>query len=85
MKAEIFSKDSCPFCVHAKTLLETRGVPYEEIDAVAQKSVLIERVTRDTGSAPRTVPQIYLDGRHIGGYTELKAYFAQLDEKEAEA
>jgi glutaredoxin 3 len=79
MKAEVYSKDFCPFCVKAKHLLEMKGIEITEIDAVANREQLIERVTADTGDAPRTVPQIYLDGKHIGGYDQLTAYFAKLD------
>lgn len=76
MHAELFSKDHCPYCVRAKHLLEKQGIPYTEISAVEKREELIERVTRDSGEAPRTVPQIYLDGQYIGGYTELAAYFS---------
>lgn len=79
MQAEIFSKPNCPYCVKAKHLLEKRGIPYVEHDAVALREQLIERVTNETGQAPRTVPQIWLDGKHIGGHDQLVAYFTQQD------
>lgn len=74
-RAEIFSKPNCPFCIKAKHLLEKRSIAYEELDAVALRDTLIERVTAETGQAPRTVPQIWLDGKHIGGHDQLVAYF----------
>ena len=76
MKAEVYSKSNCPFCVKAKALLTQKGIEFEELDAVALRDQLIERVTKDTGNAPRTVPQIYLDGQYIGGYDQLAAHFA---------
>lgn len=79
MQAEIYSKDYCPSCVSAKALLNQRGIDYTEIDAVTEREALIERVTADTGKAPATVPQIYLDGSHIGGYEALVAYFKRMD------
>lgn len=74
--AEIYTKSNCAFCVRAKALMQQEGIEYSEIDAVANRETLIERVTKDTGGAPRTVPQIYLDGKYVGGYTELAALIA---------
>lgn len=84
MHAEVFSKPNCPFCVRAKALLEKRGIDYTEVSAVDHREALIERVTADTGAAPRTVPQIYLDGQHVGGHDELVKHFAALDAASAE-
>lgn len=75
MKAEVFFKNNCPFCVRAKELLRERGIEFDEIEAVSNREVLIERVTAATGFAPKTVPQIFLDGQHIGGYDDLVEYF----------
>lgn len=74
MKAELFSRDNCPYCVKAKELLEERGIEYDLLMAADHREALIERVTAITGSAPKTVPQIFLDGQYIGGYTELAAH-----------
>jgi glutaredoxin 3 len=60
----------CPFCVRAKRLLGERGIPYEEID-IGADDVLRAEVVRRTGR--RTVPQIFIDGRSIGGFEELAA------------
>lgn len=70
MKAVIWSKPSCPFCVRAKTLLEQKGIEYEErvIGSGWSKEQLLESVPN-----ARTVPQIFLDGALIGGYTDLRA------------
>lgn len=81
MTTEIYSKPNCPYCVKAKHLLEKRGVPYIEHSAVEQRESLIERVTTATGQPPRTVPQIWLEGKYIGGYDQLAAYFAQQDKE----
>ena len=75
MSATVYSKPNCPFCVRAKALLEKQGIGYTEISAVDYRDQLIEEVTKATGAAPRTVPQIWLDGAYIGGYTELEAHF----------
>ena len=72
MKAVIWSKDHCPYCVQAKTLLEMKGIEFEErkIGSGYTKEDLLEAVPN-----ARTVPQIFLDGELIGGYTELRAKF----------
>lgn len=76
MKATIYTKPNCPYCVRAKALLEKNEIPYVEIDAVAEREALIERVTKDTGAAPRTVPQIYINDEHVGGYDQLVPWLA---------
>lgn len=73
MKATIYSKPNCPYCVRAKMLLENRGAEITELSAVDQREQLIESVQGITGSPPKTVPQIWLDGEYVGGYQELDA------------
>jgi glutaredoxin len=70
MKAIVWSKDACPYCVQAKTLLEQKGIEYEEkkIGEGYSKEDLLEAVP-----TARTVPQIFLDGELVGGFTELRA------------
>ena len=75
MKATVYSKPNCPFCDRAKMLLKNKGVEITEVSAVENREQLIEAVTKETGAAPRTVPQIWLDGKYVGGYTELEAHF----------
>ena len=75
MQATLYSKPNCPFCVRAKKLLMDKGVEITEVSAVENRDQLIEAVTAATGAAPRTVPQIWLDGQYIGGFTELDAHF----------
>jgi glutaredoxin 3 len=71
-RVELYTTPSCPFCVRAKRLLTERRIPYTEIDVSADDE-LREDVMRRTGR--RTVPQIFIDERSIGGYEEL----AELD------
>ena len=59
----------CPYCVAAKRLLQARGIPYTEFD-VAQDDALRADVMQRSGR--RTVPQIFIDGRSIGGFEELR-------------
>lgn len=69
MKAIVWTKDACPYCVAAKNLLEQQGIEYEEkkIGVDYTREQLLEAVP-----TARTVPQIFLDGTHVGGFTELK-------------
>jgi glutaredoxin 3 len=64
----IFTTRWCAYCVRAKTLLESRDLPYEEI-ALDDDPAFRQTVHAATGGW--TVPQILVDGRAIGGYTEL--------------
>lgn len=74
MKAIIWSKDNCPYCVQAKTLLEQQGIEFEErkIGSGYTKEDLLESVPH-----AKTVPQIFLDGELVGGFTELNARFSK--------
>jgi glutaredoxin 3 len=69
MKAIVWSKDQCPYCVQAKALLESKGIEYEErnINNGWDKDDLLEAVP-----TARSVPQIFLDEEYIGGFTELR-------------
>ena len=71
MKAVVWSKNHCPFCDQAKALLTQKGIEFEEkkIGNGFTKEDLLEAVP-----TARTVPQIFLDGKLIGGFTELKQY-----------
>jgi glutaredoxin len=70
--AVIYTKDNCSFCVKAKQLLKKHKIEIiEEIDALKNREALVESVTKETGVAPRTVPQIWLNGEYVGGYKEL--------------
>lgn len=71
MKAVVWSKYNCPFCDQAKNLLKMKGIEFEEkkIGDGYTKEDLLEAVP-----TARTVPQIFLDGNLIGGFTELKSH-----------
>jgi len=69
MTAVVWSKYNCPFCEQAKALLKSKGIAFEEkkIGDGYTKEELLEAVPN-----ARTVPQIFLEGELIGGFTELK-------------
>jgi glutaredoxin len=72
MKAIVWSKYHCPYCEQAKTLLKNKGYVIEErkIGDGYTREELLEAVP-----SARTVPQIFLDGTHVGGFDELKKHF----------
>jgi glutaredoxin 3 len=70
-KVEIYTTTFCPFCVRAKRLLQSKGVEYQEID-VTHDDALRARMVEMAGGR-RTVPEIFIDGKIVGGFDELKA------------
>jgi glutaredoxin 3 len=72
MKAVVWSKPTCPYCVMAKNLLESKGyeVDYRAVGFGWNTEQLLEAVPN-----ARTVPQIFLDNEYIGGYDNLVTYF----------
>lgn len=77
MNAEVFTKPGCPYCVAAKQLLVKRNIPFVERD-ITRRDHWEEITSRVPGF--RTVPQVFLDGRHIGGFDDLTLYFKRLTE-----
>ena len=66
---EIYSKMMCPYCFRAKRLLDEKQIEYREIAVDFGGPLKQEMVQRAGGRT--TVPQIFIDGRHIGGCDEL--------------
>ena len=71
MKAVIWSKENCPFCVQAKALLESKGIKFEERNV--SKDWTREQLLEAVPNA-RTLPQIFVDEQLIGGFTELRKH-----------
>ena len=74
-KIEIYSKAQCPYCDRAKALLTNKGVSYEEIRIDLFPERKEEMIQRANGG--RTVPQIFIDGQHMGGCDDIHALDAQ--------
>ena len=68
----------CPYCVRAKALLQKKGVAYEELRIDGNRELMREMLER---SQRRTVPQIFIDDYHVGGYDDLAELnaFGKLD------
>jgi len=69
----IYSKDYCPYCKNAKKILQYKGIEYDEIDVEFDEQKRAEMIKR---SGRTTVPQIFFDDDHIGGYDDLIRYFS---------
>jgi len=72
---EIYTKFFCPYCSRAKALLESKGAGFTEIDVTMDSG--LRRVMMERSNGRTTVPQIFIDGKHIGGSDELTALDAR--------
>jgi glutaredoxin 3 len=72
----VYSKVNCPSCVKAKRVLDNLNVPYtlQTLGEDIQPSELMELFEQKGLPAPRTAPQIFLNGDYIGGYEQLVSY-----------
>jgi glutaredoxin 3 len=70
-KVEIYTKFLCPYCTRAKSLLASKGVEMVEYDISLGGPKRVEMIQRSNGRT--TVPQVFIDDRHIGGSDDLAA------------
>ena len=70
-KVEIYTKAFCPYCTRALKLLAAKGVDPQEFDITMGGPLRAEMLARANGRT--TVPQIFIDGRHVGGSDDLAA------------
>jgi len=69
MRAEVYGTQACGYCRRAKSLLKASGIEYQEF--IVGEDISSEALSSKIGKPALTVPQIFLDGEYIGGYTEL--------------
>ena len=74
MEITVYSKPACGYCDKAKALLTRLGYTYTE--KVVTKDISLEELFKELGKQVRTIPQIVIYEKHIGGYNELTEYFA---------
>ena len=67
---EIYSKDYCPYCQRAKALLTRKGIEFQEYE-ISTNAVLQQKMQERSGR--RSVPQVFINNKHIGGSDELSA------------
>lgn len=75
MKAVLYTKPMCPFCVKAKAILQQKAIKFVDHDVSANPQLRAE-ISAFVGGC-RTVPMIFLDGNFIGGCSELQALEAE--------
>ena len=73
-KAIIYTKPHCVFCNQAKALFEAKNIEYKERD-ISDPSIRHELLTKLPSA--KTVPQIYYDGRYIGGYSDFEKFIEE--------
>ena len=71
VKVEIYTKPGCPYCFRAMHILKSKGVEYTEYDIIADPAKEEEMLERSNGM--RTIPEIFINGKHIGGFDNLHA------------
>ena len=75
MSITVYSKPACVYCDKAKALLTRLGFEYTE--KVVTKDITLPELFEELGKQVRTIPQITIAGKHIGGYNELTEYFLE--------
>ena len=80
-EVELYTTMFCPYCVRARALLERKGAAFTEIDIIEDPARRDEMIQRSGGRT--SVPQIFINGEHIGGSDELAALDCdgELDDK----
>lgn len=71
---EIYTKVTCPYCHRAKALFTSKQVPFQEISIDGDADLLEEMIKR---SGSTTVPQIFIDGQHVGGCNDLYTLYTR--------
>ena len=69
-RIKIYTTPICPYCVRAKALLKKKGANFDEIDVLMDRRA---RAEMEKKSGRRTVPQIFIGERHVGGSDDLHA------------
>lgn len=70
-RVELFSGPYCPYCDKAKALLNKKNIAFEEFNVKSDEVKLSEMLERSNGR--KTIPQIFINGQHIGGCDDLYA------------
>lgn len=77
-KTFIVTKSYCPHCVNAKELFTKKGKEFHEIDYNEGKELVAEIIEK---KAYKSFPMIFLDGKFLGGYDQLKEYYGRAENK----
>lgn len=74
-KIEIYTSQTCPYCVKAKKLLKTLGLEYMEFDVSGSFDKMVENLEKRFGIKVMTIPQIIINDKHIGGFDDLNTLY----------
>jgi glutaredoxin 3 len=69
----MYTKPTCPFCVKAAGILKRNNIPFETVDISTDPALVDEMMQRSGGR--KTVPQIFINGTHIGGCDDLESLY----------
>lgn len=69
----IYIKETCPYCAKAKQLLQQKNISFEEVSLISHPERRQEMIEKSGGRT--TVPQVFLQGKHIGGCDDLFALY----------
>ncbi len=72
---EIFTSQTCPYCVKAKKLLTALGLEYNEIDVSDSFDEMVTTFENRFGKKVMTIPQIIINGKYVGGFDDLNALY----------
>ena len=67
----VYMGPMCGYCDAAKRLLNKKNIPYKEINVALEESKMEEMIKKSNGK--RTIPQIFIEDYHVGGYVELRS------------
>ena len=70
-KVELYTTTYCAYCARAKSLLKSKGVAFDEIDVTDDDELRAKMIEMSGGR--RTVPEIFINGKNVGGFEELQA------------
>lgn len=77
MQAEIYGSPNCAYCKQAMFLCETEGIEYDYFCMIKDFDKAIKASER-AGVAFRSAPQVFIDGKHVGGFTDLEKFLNEL-------
>ena len=77
MNAKVYSTSKCSFCDRVIRELTGKGIEVEKIDISGDKS-LFKQMNEDAGKKVSSVPQVIIDGKYIGGYTDTERFIKNL-------
>ena len=73
MKAKVYGSSQCVWCDRVAKMLEDSGAVIEKVD-ISQGKEIIKEMQEAAGEKVNTVPQVIIDGKYVGGYTEVERY-----------